>query len=103
MLETFTLAIFTPHVGDVFHLHIGAGEVLDARLLQATSLSAKGPSGEPVPRPRTPFSLVFRVPARFRFVQQIYKLEHPALGAFEVFMVPIGLDAEGYRCEVIFT
>jgi hypothetical protein len=103
MLENFTLATFSGHVGETFRLFLESGEALEAQLLQATSLSAKGPGGEEVPRKRAPFSLIFRVPARRQFVQKIYKVEHPSIGAFEVFIVPIGLDPEGYRCEVIFT
>ena len=103
MLETFTLTTFNERVGDTFRVYVEAGEGLDAQLIEATSLSSKGPDGKEALRPRPPFSLIFRVPARRRLLQGIYKFENPTLGAFDVFMVPIGLDADGYRCEVIFT
>ena len=72
-------------------------------MLQVTSLSTKGPSGEELPRKRVLFSLQFRVPAPDRFEQKIYTLKHPVIEKFELFLVPIGREADGYRCEAIFT
>ena len=34
--------------------------------------------------------------------QQIVPLEHAALGKLEIFLVPVGLDPEGYRYEAVF-
>jgi hypothetical protein len=103
MLETFTIATFTGQEGTTFRLSLAPGAALDATLLQITSLSAKGPSGEELPRKRVPFSLQFRVPAPDRFEQKTYTLEHPVIGTFELFLVPIGREGDGYRCEAIFT
>jgi hypothetical protein len=103
MLETFTIATFSGQEGTIFRLSLTSGEILDATLLQVTALSAKGPSGETLPRKRTPFSLMFRVPASGRFEQKIYTLQHPVIGTFDLFLVPTGRDSEGYQCEAIFT
>ena len=103
MLETFTITTFSEQEGSTFRLFLVSDEALDATLLQVTALSAKGPSGEALPRKRTPFSLMFRIPATGRFEQKIYTLEHPTIGIFDIFLVPIGHDAEGYQCEAIFT
>ena len=35
--------------------------------------------------------------------QSIYRLEHAGLGALEIFIVPIGRDAESTTYEAIFT
>lgn len=103
MLDTFTIATFSEQRGTTFRLSLASGETLDATLLQVTPLSAKGPSGEELPRKRTPFSLIFRIPAPDRFEQKIYRMEHPEIGTFDLFLVPIGRDAEGFQCEAIFT
>lgn len=103
MLETFTITTFSGQEGTTFRLSLASGEALEATLLQVTALSAKGPSGEELPRKRIPFSLLFRVPAPGRFEQKIYTLEHPGIGEFELFLVPIGRETDGYRCEAIFT
>jgi hypothetical protein len=38
-----------------------------------------------------------------RLEQRIYAVHHPALGAFDLFLVPIGPDGEGMRYEAVFT
>jgi hypothetical protein len=103
MLDTFTIATFAGQEGTTFRLSLTSGATLEATLLQVTSLSAKGPSGEELPRKRVPFSLLFRIPVPDRFEQKTYALEHPVIGKFELFLVPIGREADGHRCEAIFT
>ncbi len=103
MLETFTIATFSGQEGTTFRLSLTSGEALEATLLQVTPLSAKGPSGEELPRKRVPFSLLFRVPTPDRFEQKTSTLEHLVIGKFDLFLVPIGREPEGFRCEAIFT
>jgi hypothetical protein len=52
---------------------------------------------------RQAFSLVFRGSGGLYLPQQIYRLEHPALGGLEIFLVPLAPDAAGSRFEAIFT
>jgi len=103
MLETFTIATFAGHLGTTFCIHLASGTTLAAELIEVTQLSARSPQGTEIPRPRAPFSLVFQSPAHTRLAQGIYNMAHPAIGTFELFLVPIGLDAQGLRCEAIFT
>lgn len=103
MLETFTVSTFSAHLGETFRLHLPTGGTLAAELIEVTALSAKSPSGTETPRKRTPFSLVFRVFTDMRLVQRIYTVEHPAIGTFPLFLVPVGVDEKGLRCEAIFT
>jgi hypothetical protein len=35
--------------------------------------------------------------------QRIYRIEHATLGAFDLFLVPIGPDAQGLRYQAVFT
>jgi hypothetical protein len=49
------------------------------------------------------FSLVFRGPADAPLAQGTYGLEDAELGALELFLVPIGRDARGFRYEAAFT
>lgn len=103
MLDTFTITTFIGQEGTIFRLSLATGAALEATLLQVTSLTAKGPSGKELPRQRAPFSLTFRIPTPHRFEQKTYTLEHSVIGQFEMFLVPIGHEADGYRCEAIFT
>ncbi len=103
MLDTFTISTFTGQEGTTFQLALASGVELEATLLQVTSLKAKGPSGEELPRKRVPFALLFRIPSPTPFEQRTYTLRHPVIGNFELFLVPIGHEPDGYRCEAIFT
>src|SRR5262249_15916303 len=103
MLETFTIATFDSHLHETFGIHLASGTLLEAELIEVTQLSAQSGSGPEVSSPRAPFSLVFRSPAHTRLMQGIYTMAHPTIGAFQLFLVPIGLDAQGLRCEAIFT
>ncbi len=98
VLETFTCATFEPHLGGRFRLEAEPGSPIDVVLTEATVLGASAPA-----RGRPPFSIVFRGPPDEVLPQRIYRLEHPAIGAFELFLVPIERDQEGVRYEAIFT
>lgn len=97
MLETFTHATFAERLGDSFHIHLQEALPLEVRLIEAQELGGGG-GGR-----RTPFSLVFRGPLRPVLPQRIYRIEHEAMGNFELFLVPIGPDGEGMRYEAVFT
>jgi hypothetical protein len=47
------------------------------------------------------FSLHFLAPANARPWQGIYNLEHAELGNFELFLVPVALDASGLHFEAV--
>ncbi|MBS1794010.1 MAG: hypothetical protein JSS81_09160 [Acidobacteria bacterium] len=48
------------------------------------------------------FSLVFRGPKENYLGQGIFQLRHEKLGDGELFLVPIGVDQEGYQYEAGF-
>ena len=50
---------------------------------------------------RVPFSLLFRGQPDSVLSQGIYRMNHADIGALELFLVPIGPDAEGMRYEAI--
>lgn len=101
MLETFTLATFTPRINDAFRISLNSAHLIDVTLIDASSL---GDPTRPVvyPRTRMPFSLTFRGPLTPVLPQHIYHLEHADIGGFDIFLVPIGPDHEGMRYEAIF-
>ena len=101
MLETFTAETFAPHVGTTFRLYPDESHGLDVELVTVTNPGAQTAASEQ-PR-RIPFSLVFRGPGNFVLPQRIYRIEHAAIGTFDLFLVPIGPDQAGMRYEAIFT
>jgi hypothetical protein len=48
------------------------------------------------------FSIVFQGPDQTFLPQGLYSMEHDKVGAFELFIVPIGHDQNGYHYEAVF-
>lgn len=48
------------------------------------------------------FSLIFHGPGDLFLPQRIYKLEHDEMGEIQIFIVPIGQDADGFEYESVF-
>lgn len=100
-LNELTQEDFESVKGSTFRLVPGEGEPRDLVLAEVESLS---PETAPPAGRRAPFSLVFQDPGPpGSHHQGIYRLEHPELGALDLFLVPIGPDAEGMRYQAIFT
>jgi hypothetical protein len=100
MLEDFTIDTFSGRIGERFRISERGSAVVEAELTEATAAGA----GES-PRAggdRLPFSVVFRGPLEPILPQRIYRFEHDALGAFDLFIVPIGPDEAGMQYEAVF-
>jgi hypothetical protein len=97
MLADLTLADFSGRVGETFRF-TSPGAGFELTLAEVTDLSRPEAPG----RGRKPFSLIFRGPVRPVLAQRIWPLEHLELGQLEIFLVPIGPDAQGMRYEAIF-
>ncbi|HYX22551.1 MAG TPA: hypothetical protein VFC23_00225 [Thermoanaerobaculia bacterium] len=98
MLQDLTPASFEAHLGSPLHIHYGGAAPLEA-VLQAVRRH------EPHPGPRAePFSVYLRSPRQGALPQAIYRVEHPALGTLELFLVPIGPDPKlgGMVYEAVF-
>src|SRR5438045_985523 len=105
MLERFTIATFAEHQDETFRVYLDAadsGRFLDVTLVETTDLSPREGQRAAVGERRAPFSIVFRGPATPILPQRIYRLEHAALGTFDLFLVLIGPDERGLRYEAIF-
>ena len=96
MLQDLTPAAFEEHLGTPFRIHFGGEAPLAVVLYEVKLLEA-----HPGPRSQ-PFSLYFRGPYPPVLPQQIYRLEHDRMGTLEIFLVPIGPDAQGMRYEAVF-
>lgn len=100
MLDKLTHEQFANHQGERFRLKRGEATDVEVTLAQVEALRESSKGGD-----REPFSLTFLGPAEPALPQQIYPMEHPSLGELEIFLVPIGPDAEnqGMRYEAVFT
>jgi hypothetical protein len=102
MLETFNLATFSGRIDESFIVRLDPDLDIELRLVQVHDLGAKFPASQPTSSDRSPFSLHFRGPLQPILTQRIYPFEHPGLGRFEMFIVPLGPDREGMIYEAVF-
>ena len=93
MVENFRVGTFSGHLGTSFRIYPDDSSTLDLGLVSATELNEGS---------ERPFSIVFRGPRDPLLPQRIYRMEHEEIGAFEIFLVPIGPDEEGLLYEAIF-
>ncbi len=96
MLESFSFATFSELVDDDFRIRLDDGSSVDLRLAAASRSALPAQPGG-----REPFSLLFRGPAPI-LPQRIYSVEHPGLGAFDLFLVALTPDEDGARYEAVF-
>ena len=96
ILENLTIDDFSNRIGETFRIRIADDQALDIALAEVNALGTG--TGK-----RTPFSLMLRSSGPAYAPQGIYRIEHNQLGAFDLFIVPLGPDQQGMRYEVIFT
>ena len=90
---------FAEAVRSKFRVHASALTPVEVELVEATA----HPSGqETAPAQARSFSLVFAGPLLHFLPQRTYLFEHEKLGAFDLFIVPIGKDQDGFRYEAVF-
>lgn len=96
MLKDLTPTSFEELLGTPFHVHFGGESPLELVLYEVGRLEEHdGPRQQP-------FSALFRGPRNGVLPQRIYQVEHDRLGTLEIFLVPIGPDAQGMRYEAVF-
>jgi hypothetical protein len=95
--QDLQLSTFEPHLTEPFSIYLGDQYLLKVELVQA-ELSPWAHADA-----TRPFSLVFRGPPEPLLPQQIYRLEGEGLESpLDLFLVPVGPDAEGMRYEAVF-
>jgi hypothetical protein len=102
MLDTLTIDMFAARLGERFRVRV-AEHTLETELIHVTPLQKTRKDGGDAAGHRVPFSLIFRGPRQVVLPQQIYPVEHDAMGTLEIFLVPIGPDQAGMCYEAIFT
>ncbi|MCZ8513239.1 hypothetical protein O9H85_12555 [Paenibacillus filicis] len=93
-MNSYSLAAFKEAVGTPFKVQAGEREAT----LQLDEIE------ERVIRPDfEQFSLLLSGPLGTFLPQQTYRIRNDRLGEMELFMVPVGQTAEGYRYEAAFS
>jgi hypothetical protein len=95
-----SLSAFAPHVGTDFLVRADAGlRPVRIALVEATArlphpLDRRGLSGEA-------FSLVFAARGAGAVEHGIHTVSHPIMGAFPLFLVPVGRATQGQRYQAV--
>jgi len=92
-----TQARFARLVGTDFRVARGPGRTATVRLVSVRPIAPVGP--RPIGEG---FSLIFSGGHSQAFGQDSYKIAHPSLGRFEMFLVPVGPDGPDQRYEAVF-
>jgi hypothetical protein len=91
-----TVATFEGHEGETFSVRDSAPPVA-MTLATVTTWGRPFRSGA-----RQPFTLLFHGPLEPVLPQAVYHLDHEAVGAVDLFLVPLGPDQEAMRYEAVF-
>ena len=91
-LDTLTVTDFDALRGDRFRIAPDDAEPFEVELVDVSEIPRE-PGG------RAPFSIEFQGGPDPPLPQRIYRVEHDALGALDIFLVPIAAD----RYEAVFT
>ena len=98
MAASLTEEEFSKHVNTIFRINLEDQGAVDLELVQVKGYMNKPGEAEGMER----FSIFFTGPAKPFLLQQTYSLSHEGLGTMEIFLVPIGVDGDGFRYEAVF-
>jgi len=100
-LDQLSYAAFAEMVRTKCHVLLGPGNSLEVELA-AVSSQRLAPTGRPGGLTFEQFNLVFVGPVDRLLPQHIYLIEAASIGRFELFLVPVGREADGIRYEATF-
>ena len=98
MSEMQTEAEFAKNVNTKFRLVVDAPQPIDLTLVSVTPRKIEPHEQAGMER----FSAVFTGPREIFLPQQTYRLSHPDMGEFDIFLVAIGQEPEGFQYEAVY-
>jgi len=88
---------FSKHIGSEFQAYVNQNEVA-LKLADVKGYLSKPNEQSGMER----FSAFFDGPGEMKLPQAIYHLRHEKMGEFDLFLVPVSGDANGFRYEAVF-
>jgi hypothetical protein len=110
-LSYYNEAAFKPYVNTSFRVYLSPSETRALQLIEVTDHDTSSQQSSLLYSSQC-FSLLFTIPPGNRFTQDTYLIEHDALGAFYLFIVPVSpqskqssdvYEAVIYRREMYWT
>jgi hypothetical protein len=94
---TFSTQLNTP-----FRIQLSPVTAMEVELVEVTEKGVLDGQQRLTAARQERFSLVFRGPPEERLQQGMYQMQHDQLGAFDLFLVPVGRDHYGVYYEAVF-
>ena len=94
MLGNLTQSMFAENVSSAFHVRNQDGLPVSLELVECRAGAARADYEI--------FSLMFKGPRDTVLPQRIHEVEHPVLGTFPLFLVPVRQDHDGTYYESVF-
>ena len=89
---------FRQNLNTQFRVVVDAPKPIDLTLVGVESRPSEAHEEAGMER----FSVFFTGSLEFLLPQAIYRLAHPRMGEFELFLVPISQDENGFRYEAVY-
>lgn len=89
---------FSQRLNTSFRLKLDTPKQIELKLVEVKGYSSKADEQSGMER----FSVFFTGPRHIHLPQGLYTLEHDAMGTFDIFLVPIALNDDGFRYEAVF-
>ncbi|MBK8816392.1 MAG: hypothetical protein IPN42_13225 [Methylococcaceae bacterium] len=97
MLDALTKEDWTKQLNESFYIQIGNTDKYPIKLIDVSGY------GRSMGGSREAYSLLFSGPKMPILPQNIYSVNNSAFGALDIFLVPIGPQADGMGYEAVFT
>lgn len=94
MLDRLSKEDFARSLNTAFECSLAPGQSVSLQLIQLRE-------GKSSPQ-QEQFGLLFQGPLEFLLPQQMYPMRHETLGEFDLFIVPVSKDAQGFYYEAMF-
>src|SRR5436190_879382 len=94
MEASLTHEAFTQQVNTKFQVHIDQNTGVELELTEISELKQHPHQEE--------FAIIFRGPLNIFLSQGIHSFTHEQMGQFEMFIVPIRQDEQGFYYEAVF-
>jgi hypothetical protein len=101
-LEQLNFGVFAALLKTPFSVALSSGQKMALELVSATAPKPPDGNASKAVPPDGTFSLLFHGPGNRPLDQRTYSLEHERIGQFDLFIVPVGLEAGKLQYEAIF-
>jgi hypothetical protein len=98
MSDMQTEAEYAKHLNTKFRLLVEAPQPIDLTLVSVTPRKIQPHEEAGMER----FSAVFMGPLEIFLPQQTYRVSHPDMGEFDIFLVALGQEPDGFKYEAVY-